>query len=253
MKTSNKLLFGGLAIVFITSVSLAAITRSKLSTPAVCAELPRTSKTVDLAFDKVSIAQNIHVTLQQGDFNVQIESTRKAMSYINHHVEDGLLKLYLEDNHSSSCPVEVVLTCPTLSRVDAANGSSIEGEENFITPAMDIRAINGSRVSLVLTSTNVSASATNSASIELKGEINNLDISALNSARIQASDVHANTAKVRLTNSASAQVHADTIKSAKLMNNSALDYIGKAILVDVQNQNSSSLRKIEKQDANIIN
>lgn len=247
MKTSNKILFGGLAIVFFTSIALAAFTRTRLTPPKPCEELAHTSKTVDLIFDKVSIGDNIHVTLLQGDFKVQIESLEKAMPYVNHHVEEGVLKLYLEDNHSSPCPIEVALSCPQLSSVQVVNGSSIVGKENFSTPQMEIQAMNGSLVRLKLTSASVTASATNSADIELSGEINKLDISAHNSSRIRASNALVNTAKVKLINSASAQINADTISSAKLMNSSSLSYIGDAVIVaNVESANSSSITKLEE-------
>ena len=57
MKTSNKVLFGGLATILLVAVAIMAIGRSKMRfwTMEECNKLPRLSKSLNLEFNEVHI------------------------------------------------------------------------------------------------------------------------------------------------------------------------------------------------------
>ena len=254
MKTSNKVLFGGLGLVFLIGIIAAGITRSsaKIYSKEACGEMSRSTKNLQLEFNKIEISQNINTTLIQGNFAVQIDATDEVMPNLNHHVENGVLKIYLDDGNYIPCPVNVVLTCPQLDGMIISNGSSIVTKGAFKTPNIEVSAMNGSQVELELESDFLKTKAQNSADVRIKGLISKMDVTAHNSARVQAPNAKVNNAIIRLTNSSSAMIFADTISEANLTNSASLKYVGDAQLGNIQTNNSSSIRKISEDEAHTI-
>ena len=255
MKNSNKILFGGLGLVVLLGLLAAGYTRAntKIWSPEACGEMPRTIKNVQLQFDKVEISHGINVTLTQGEFNLELEATKEVMPYVNHHVENGMLKLYLENGEYLPCPVNVKMRCPELSSLSVSSGSTVTGEGRFETSSLAIKTMNGSSANLNLVCDKVNVYSTNSSDLQLSGTISELDITALNSVRIQAPYARVNAATVVLKNSSSAMIYADSIPSVSLTNSSSLQYIGQAVVGKTSTQNSSSIERIEESEGyNIV-
>ncbi len=256
MKTSNKILFGGLAFILASSIFVMAAFRSTATFWSLeeCNELTRKSKTLNLEFEEVEIGHNIKATLAQGDFKVEIDAVEEIMNHLNHHVENGVLFLNLGDNVKDMvpCPTNVTITCPQLNRIKIANGSQIRNSEIFETPNLDIRAVNGSQVELSLEAESLKASASNSSNIEIAGELGQIDLSAKNSSHIQLTDALGRTAKVYLANSSTAMINVDTISNADLGNSSNLIYAGETVLGKMNNRNSSSFKQVGENDGHII-
>jgi len=255
MKKSNIILYGGLAFTIIAGISVAAYFRSitnKIFTTETCAQLPRTSKSVQLQFEKIKISDNINVTLLQGDFELEIDAVEAVVPFVNHHVHDGQLELYLEDGDYQPCPVYINMSCPQLSRLSIGNGSSVICKSKFVTPNIFIETMDGAHAELNLISEKVTAKAVNSSDLQLSGKMTMIDMRASNSARIQASNAIVNRATISLSNSSSAKVNADTIHSASLTNSSSLEYIGQTVLGAMNINNSSSIKMIAASELDLI-
>lgn len=257
MKTSNKVLFGGLATILLVAISLMAIGRSNMRfyTKAECNKLPRTTKSLQLEFTAVDISHSVEAILKQGDFNVEIDATESAMPYVNHHVENGILKLYLEDVSTKEvepCPFNVVITAPQLDKIYISHGSQITNEGVFETPNLEIVASHGCLVDLSVKTNNLKTIARHSANIELAGEANSLDASASHSAQIQLPFAKVKTAKVDLSHSSTAMIHADTITNAYMVHSSMLNYIGEAVIGNIDAQHSSGIKKLSEEEGHII-
>jgi hypothetical protein len=257
MKTSNKVLFGGLATILLVAISLMAIGRSnmKLITRSDCNKLPRTTKTLQLEFTAVDISHNVEAVLKQGDFKVEIDATESALPHINHHVENGVLKLYLENLSSTdveACPFNVVLTAPKLDKIYIAHGSQITNSGTFETPNLEIEASHGSLVDLTLKTGNLKTNARHSANIEISGEANSLDASASHSSQIQLPNAQINTAQVDLSHSSMVMIHADTISNAYLAHSSMLNYIGETVIGNIDARHSSGIKKLSEGEGHII-
>lgn len=249
MKTSNKVLFGGLATILLMSIVVMLVGRSNLKMWSIeeCNTLPRTSKTVQLEFREVNIGHSVEAVLQQGAFKVEIEASESAMPHINHHVENGVLHLNLEDvtvTQVEPCPFKVVITAPDLDKIFISSGSQMTNAGIFETPKLEIEAVNGSWVDMNVKVADLKTYASNAAKISIEGEASSLDLSAKNSAQIQLPNVKVGTAFVYLANSSSAKINADTISSAVVQNSSTLNYIDEAVLVKTMNQNSSAINKV---------
>ena len=247
MKTSNKVLFGGLGLVVLFGVILAGFTRSTsiVYSPEKCSKLPIMKKDLDLTFESISATQNIEVTLSQGDFKVSLECAEKQEPYLNHYVEDGVLKLDIENGDFVPCPIKFTIQCPDLKEVYMANGASLIAKNAFTAPDLDIRIQNGSWIEMDVQSDEVNVTAQNGANVTLSGEIKYLDAKGVNSSNITAKDADISKASIKLSNSAVATIHADTIAQADLVNSSLLRYVGATQLEDVKTVNSSSIERVD--------
>ena len=251
MKTSNKVLFGGLATILLVAVAIMAIGRSKMRfwTMEECNKLPRLSKSLNLEFNEVHIGNSVEATLKQGDFAIEIDATETAMPHINHHVEHGVLFLNLEEvslEKVAPCPFKVVISAPHLDKISITKGAELRNTETYKTDSLDINAVQGSAVYLSIDVEHLNASASHSAKIEIAGEVRNLTGWGSNSAELQLPFAHVGSVKMSLTNSATAIIDADTIVFANLMNSSELRYIGEAVLEEIDVKNSSSMQKVAK-------
>ena len=252
MKTSNKVLFGGLGIVLLLGIALAGITRSNsvVYSPEECDKLPSIKKELDFKFESISATQNIELTLKQGEFKVSYTAPEKLAPYINHYVEAGELKLELEKSYLKKgdfvpCRVQFTIQCPDLKQVSVSNGASLIANGVFDTPNLNLRAQNGSWIEMNVQSDEVNVTAQNGANVTLSGEIKYLDAKGVNSSNITAKDADVNKTAIKLSNSAAATIHADTIVRADLVNSSLLKYVGATHLEDVKTVNSSSIERVD--------
>ena len=251
MKTSNKVLFGGLATILLVAILIMIIGRSNMRfwTKEECSKLPQTSKMLQLEFNEVNIGHSVEATLVQGDFKVEIEASESAMPFVNHHVENGVLHLNLEDvtlTQVEPCPFKVVITAPDLDNIFIANGSQMTNTGIFETAKLKIEAVNGSWVDMTVKVADLKTYASNASEISIEGEVNSLSLRAKNSAQIQLPNVNVRTADVHLENSSYVKLRADSISNAVLQNSSTLNYIGETVLGNISNQNSSAVNKVEE-------
>ncbi len=249
MKTSTKVLFGGLATILFVAITVMAIGRAnmKLITRADCNELPRTTKSLQFEFSAIDISHNVEAILQQGDFKVEIDAVEAAMPHINHHVENGVLKLYLENNMTHEgvgCPINVVITAPLLDAIYLSHGSKITNSERYETPNLEIEAAHGCLVDLTVKTGNLKTTASHSATIAIAGEVNNLDAAASHSSQIQLPKAQIKMASVDLSHSSTATIKADTISHAYMAHSSMLHYIGDAVIGSIDAQHSSGIKKV---------
>ena len=247
MKTSNKVLFGGLGLVLFFGIALAGITRSTstIYSKEECSKLPTIKKELDLTFESISATQNIKVVLRQGEFKVSMEAAEKLEPFINHYVEDGTLILDVENGADIPCPVVFTIQCPTLKMVSMSNGAGLLVESLFDTPNLNLRAQNGAWIDMNVKSDEVALSAQNGANITLNGEIKYLNANAVNSSNITTKDANISKTAIKLSNSAAATIHTDTISQANLVNSSLLRYVGVTQLEDVRTVNSSSIERVD--------
>ncbi len=247
MKTSNKILFGGLGLVLLFGIAMAGFTRSTSIVYSVeeCSKLPVMKKELDLTFESISAKQQIEVTLRQGDFKILMEGPEGIAPFLDHHVEDGTLKLNIENGAKIRCPVKFTIQCPSLKQVSVSNGASVISDGQFDSPNLTLKAQNGSWIDMDVRSDEVNVSTQNGANLTLTGEIKYLDAKGVNSSNITAKDADVSKAAIQLSNSAAATIHADTISQANLVNSSLLKYIGDAHLEDVKSVNSSSIERVD--------
>jgi hypothetical protein len=248
MKTSTKILFGGLGLILLCGVLLAGITRatSTVYTAEECSKLPAIKKDLNFTFESISASQYIDVVLRQGDFEVSMECAEKLEPYLNHYVEDGILKLYVEDGADISCRVKFTIQCPTLNKISVSNGASVISDEVFDSPSLNLQIQNGALMIMDLRSDKVKVNAANGANVTLTGDIKSLNVEGANSSNITTKDAAVDITAIKLSNSAAATIHTDTITKANLTNSSLLRYVGTTQIENVNTNNSSSIERVEE-------
>ncbi len=248
MKTSNKILLGGLAFLLIAGIALAAFTRSQtvFLTDGDCNELPRKKSQLDFTFDGIEASSNIRVTVLKGDFSVEVESTEEVVPFLNHHVDDGILRLGFDRGEYTPCPVNYTLRCPSLKSVTASSGARVIAEGQFSTPSIKLNTNSAGRIEIDVVSDNVEARATSAGSIKMSGDINSLVLNASSSGSLDATGAEIDKSTFRMSSAASATVKTDTILKANLSSSASLRYIGSAQMMDISTNSAGSIKRVSE-------
>jgi Putative auto-transporter adhesin, head GIN domain len=173
-----------------------------------------------------------------------VEADDNILKYIKTTVENGELKITLENNGSmNNIHLKVFITTPTLEKITASASADVlvkdviksEQELSFATSSSaDIEA--------QVDAPAVNTSANSSGTIKISGTTKNHTAEASSSGDIKAFDLLSENTNVSASSSGDAQVHASVTLTAKASSSGDITYRGNA-KESVSESSSGSVRK----------
>ncbi|MFN7119614.1 MAG: head GIN domain-containing protein, partial [Saprospiraceae bacterium] len=145
------------------------------------------------AFDEISITGNIEVILEKSDVEKAIvETFGIPEDELNIGVRGQVLKLSLLNSiFYKHDKVKVKVYYKNLRAVRAHAGAELEATAALEGDALEIRTSSGADVLLDIKANKLEASATEGAILQLRGEVDNLKVSASTGGQLRALDLMA--------------------------------------------------------------
>ena len=155
MKTSNKILLGGLAFIILSLLSLMIAARvSIIPVERIEGNGQMKTKTRDVgAFNSIEVnTSNFDIYLADGPSKVEVTGDENLLGYLETHVENGLLKIERTENKkiNSRNRLAITISVGQIKEITLNSSCNINGLDTLNLSDFQV-AVNGSGdVNLVL-------------------------------------------------------------------------------------------------------
>lgn len=191
----------------------------------------------------LKISTSADVVIKQGPVQkVEVETHRSVYEVLNKEVVNGLWNIYFEQCFNGT--VNISITVPDLNQIEIAGSGDCTGTTNFNTDQMYIK-INGSGdVDVKLNCQKIVSEVSGSGDITLAGSATSHKISINGSGSVDAGELAAVDAEVKVSGSGDVKVNATNILNATIAGSGNISYQGNPVQVKSEVLGSGEIKKL---------
>ena len=194
----------------------------------------------------LEIAGDVDVTVGE-NYAVEVFAQQNLLPYLKTVVEDGVLRIYSDENLNSSEGIKIKVTAPAFDRF-AVGGSGVIRVLNMIRAEKMEMSIGGSGDIFSLQSEFgvLSTSIAGSGTVELGGKANDMNSDIAGSGDVKAKKLSTNTLKVSISGSGTVTADVTTALNASISGSGDVFYSGSPS-VETSVSGSGTVKKIAVQ------
>ena len=198
-------------------------------------------------FTEIVASNGIDVEVRLGNQQeVLVEADDNIIKYIVTSVNNGVLKIRMENNTSiSNSHMKVYVTALIINKLNASSSAGIEVKGGLKSDSkLSFHASSSGSISADVDAPEITAEANSSANIELSGKTKSYTAEVSSSADIKSTNLLSENTIVSASSSGSASVHASVTLKAKASSSGDIIYHGGAAV----EKTISSSGSVEKRD-----
>ena len=196
-------------------------------------------------FVNIDVSDHISVYIVQGTFSaLTVEADNNLFPYIKTEVENNTLKIFVPDSiHIVKFTfMNVLIRLPEIHTLTAQQHSLINAvPQLWKSKAISLFASSGSKIHLATTATHLKVSAKTAATIELKGNCEQLEATLNNDSHLYARNLQVQKAALTLSNNSTADINVQQELQYDVKENSRLLYKGRPKLIASQSSPNSKV------------
>lgn len=195
-------------------------------------------------FTKVESSSGVEVIVEQSDIaSVEVEADSNLLKYITTTVENGVLKVSLSENISSSDKEEVHVKMPIIEGLSATSGSELKTGNTLKGTSISLSTSSGSEINVSVEYENVSAETTSGSTSNIGGKALKFSAKSSSGSELNAKNLEANDVTAESTSGSSCDVTAQVSLKAKASSGSSVDYFGIVKTVTKEETSGGSVSK----------
>ena len=187
----------------------------------------KTDRTISEDFKTIEVSRGLDVYLTQSDqVNITVEADENLQDIIITVVEGNTLKIYADDNISSSKAQKVHVTFKDIQEIVSTSGSDVYSTKPIKTENLKLTTTSGSDMELDIIVDVVECHATSGSDLRLAGSANKIFANATSGSDIKAGDLKAKTCKANATSGADIILNSTQELIAKASSGGDIKYYG---------------------------
>jgi hypothetical protein len=187
-------------------------------------------RTID-SFDSIELATDASLTYTQGNAGqLHIVAEDNLIGMIETKVENGVLKIYTKpgDCLRSTLPIRISVSSENIKKLSVLGSGKITSTNTIQSDFLELNVLGSGEIDLGAQSNSINVDVPGSGGVRIGGNTTSLDASILGSGYLKAYDLTADTAKVKITGSGSAEIFANNELDARLLGSGNVYYKGNA-------------------------
>jgi hypothetical protein len=165
-------------------------------------------------FEALEVSNGIDVLVTQDAFEkVVVEVDENLLKILKTEVNNGILKIFLEENILHAKQLKVYVTLKKLKSIETGSGSSVKSENKITTDNLKMSSSSGSRLSMEVSCGQLSAETSSGSSIKITGTAQSFQANSSSGSRLNASGLMAENGK--LSSSSGSHMDAQITKEIK--------------------------------------
>jgi len=180
-------------------------------------------------FDGVETSGSVDVDIKNGNTaGVEVEADDNVLPYIVTEVHDGILNVHYKSGmYFNNTHAKVYITASTLSKLHSSGSADINAIDGIKNDGdIDIRVAGSGNINAVLDAPTITASASGSGNLVLKGKTRNFNCQVSGSGDVKCKDLLSENTTVRVSGSGTAQVYASVSLKADAAGSGDIRYSG---------------------------
>ena len=201
------------------------------------------NRSISSNFDAIHISHGIELDLSiDGSTSLIVEADENIMDLIRTEVENGVLRIYTEENIWSSKARIVHLSADQINKIKATSGASVHNRNTLRSKSLELSATSGANLSLLLEVDQLDCSTTSGSDISLKGMANHAKFRATSGSNLRAKNLTAKSCDASVTSGANVSLHATDALEAKATSGGNISYDGSPTTIQKKSSSGGSIR-----------
>ena len=197
-------------------------------------------------YDKIGVAGAFDVKLFKGkEGEITIKADENLMEYIITEVKNGNLKIKSKKGYNIRASKTIVITVPfdDISAVSLAGSGDIYSDDVIDSSNLKLSLAGSGNFNLAISTKKLTSSIAGSGNLTLKGDANEFTCSIAGSGNINAYDLKAKVATVKIAGSGNVKVHVTNEIHAKSAGSGNIYYKGNPSIEKTSSAGSGSIVK----------
>jgi hypothetical protein len=193
MKTKQIQFYGILAVISLLVSSCWFIGPSLRGNGNVTEEVRQVK-----GFDQIKVSRGMNVYITQGSpTKVVVVADNNLHEAIETEVENGILKVFVNENIRWAKEKKVMVTIAALSRIEASSGSNVYSQNRFMTENLELSSSSGANLTIDLNTKHLKANCSSGANIFLSGLAMNAELEGSSGANLKGQELKVDNCTMR--------------------------------------------------------
>ena len=194
-------------------------------------------------FESIKVSQGLDLYItQSNDVSLSVEADENLHDIIMTEVENGTLRIYTTENIRRAASKKINLSIDNISAIKATSGSDVFSTNTIKTNSLELNCTSGADITLDVKTETLNCYSTSSSDIRVSGTTKSLFAEATSGSDIKASDLIAETSKVKATSGADISVNTSKELTARATSGGDIRYSGNPEKVDKSDNSAGSVR-----------
>ncbi|WP_053992304.1 head GIN domain-containing protein [Mangrovimonas sp. TPBH4] len=195
-------------------------------------------------YDEIKISRGLDVYLTQSDIaSIEVVADENLQDIIMTEVDGNVLKIYANENISSSASKKVMVNFNKVSRIKATSGSDVHGTNTFEGNHFVLETSSGSDMELDIQAKSIDCSSSSGSDLELSGSTSALIASASSGSDINAENLSTESSHVKASSGAGIKVNTSKELIATATSGGDVTYFGNPEKVQKSDNVSGSIKQ----------
>ncbi|WP_299112759.1 head GIN domain-containing protein [uncultured Winogradskyella sp.] len=200
-------------------------------------------RTISNDFESIKVSQGLDLYItQSNDVALNIEADENLHELIMTEVEDGVLRIYTTENIRRAASRKINLSISNISAIKATSGSDVFSTNTIEVDDLELNTTSGADMKLDVKTETLNVHSTSGSDIRLSGTTTMLIAEATSGSDIEASNLKAETSKVKATSGADISVNTSKELIARATSGADIRYSGSPEKIDKSDSSSGSVR-----------
>ncbi len=196
------------------------------------------------SFSTIKATEGLDVYLTQSDNeSIIVEADENLHSLIKTEIVDGVLKIHTSSNIGRATSKKVLVSFKDISKIISTSGSDVYSTNTIKTDHLELNSTSGSDMKLEVNTATINCKATSGSDMRLSGKTDKLIAEATSGSDIKASNLVAQSSKVKATSGADITVNTAKELTAKATSGGDIKYYGNPEKVEKNKNSSGSIQK----------
>ncbi|MDG4716266.1 head GIN domain-containing protein [Winogradskyella marincola] len=194
-------------------------------------------------FESIKVSQGLDLYItQSNDVSLSVEADENLHDIIMTDVENGTLRIYTTENIRRAASKKINLSIDNISAIKATSGSDVFSTNTIKTNSLELNCTSGADITLDVKTETLNCYSTSGSDIRVSGTTKSLFAEATSGSDIKASDLIAETSKVKATSGADISVNTSKELTARATSGGDIRYSGNPEKVDKSDNSAGSVR-----------
>lgn len=248
MKTTNKILIGLLIVILAISTATMIYIRAQITSATLIEGSGNTiqeQRQLD-DYHKLEVRGNIRVNLIPGQTGYMVVTgDDNLLQYLYSEVnQDEVLKIYVSTLSGSYPYFEIDLYYESIVSINLEASARLRNQEPLIAEQLNLSVTSGAFTELIVNAIDTQVQAAAGSQVNLSGTTNTLNLESVAGSQVKAFNLQAQSAEVRTTAGAMAEVYANESIRAHANTGAVIRYKGDPPVKDVSSNTGGTVNPI---------
>jgi hypothetical protein len=194
-------------------------------------------------FESIKVSQGLDLYITQSNaVDLSIEADENLHELIMTEVEDGVLSIYTTENIRRAASRRINVSVVNLSAIKATSGSDVYSTNTIEADELELNTTSGADMKIDVKTESLNCHSTSGSDIKVSGTTVLLVAEATSGSDIKASNLKAETSKVKATSGADISVNTSKELTARATSGADIRYSGNPEKVEKSDSSSGSVR-----------